>query len=404
MSNLVNLVLLYGGKSGEHEISLISAASVLSHLNSENYNIIPIAMDKMGRFHRHDYGDLLPYKDKLPVVTQHSKPMDALFINGGLAIEAEVVFPVVHGPLYEDGSLQGLLNLASVAYVGCDVLSSAIAMDKDMARRIACINGLKSARYKVLSLHGDAKERDHLCREVVKELGLPLFVKPCSLGSSVGIHKVKTREELILAVNDALRYDEEIYLAKGGQKIFSVRSLLIKGVHNWLNALAACAIADQLAISIDAMSSVLKHFGGLAHRCQWVRTLDGIEWINDSKGTNIGATLSAINGIGSSTPGKIVLLAGGQGKGANFAELIAPIASFVRAVVLIGEDADKIERALQGIVPLTRATSLDEAVMVSRSQANRGDVVLLSPACASLDMFRDFNHRGDVFTSLVLGL
>ena len=142
MSKSINLVLLYGGKSGEHEISLISAASVLTHLNSEKYNIIPIAMDKEGQFHLHQYSDLLAYKEKLPVVTEQSKPLDSLLVNGRLAVDATVVFPVVHGPLYEDGCLQGLLELADVAYVGSDVLASAVGMDKDMARRLACIMDL----------------------------------------------------------------------------------------------------------------------------------------------------------------------------------------------------------------------------------------------------------------------
>lgn len=210
MSNLINLVLLYGGKSGEHEISLISAASVLSYLSPKKYHIIPVAMDKNGQFHLHQYEDLLAFSDKLPVITEQSKPLESLFVNGRLSVDADVVFPVVHGPLYEDGCLQGLLELAGVAYVGCEVLSSAIGMDKDMARRLACINGLKSAQYKVLSWHTDAEERKQFCQDVAHELGLPLFVKPCSLGSSVGIHKAKNMAELISAVNDALRYDEEI--------------------------------------------------------------------------------------------------------------------------------------------------------------------------------------------------
>lgn len=210
MSKLVNLVLLYGGQSGEHEISLISAASVLAHLNTDKYHVIPIAMDKNGQLHRHEYIDLLAYKDKLPVVTAHSKPLASLLTNGRLSVDAQVVFPVVHGPLYEDGCLQGLLELANVAYVGCDVLPSAIAMDKDMARRVVCIDGLKSAAYKVLSWHANPVERQQFCETVADQLGWPLFVKPCSLGSSVGIHKAKNKEELAAAVDDALRYDEEI--------------------------------------------------------------------------------------------------------------------------------------------------------------------------------------------------
>jgi D-alanine-D-alanine ligase len=210
MPKPINLVLLYGGKSGEHEISLISAASVLQHLNTEKYHIIPIAMDKEGAFHLHEYADLLAYKDSLPVTTKHSKPLTSLVCNGRLAVNAEVIFPVVHGPLYEDGCIQGLIELANVAYVGSDVLPSAIGMDKDMARRVVCIDDLKSARYKVLNWHSSSAERQQFCQQVVQELGWPLFVKPCSLGSSVGIHKVSTHTELMTAVDDALRYDEEI--------------------------------------------------------------------------------------------------------------------------------------------------------------------------------------------------
>jgi D-alanine-D-alanine ligase len=206
----INLVLLYGGKSGEHEISLISAASVLTHLDANKYNIIPVGMDKEGRFYQNNYQELLAFKESLPVVTPSSHSLPSLLVDGRLAVDAEVVFPVVHGPLYEDGCLQGLLKLAGVAYVGCDVLSSAIGMDKDMARRLACSDEIRSARYRLLSWHSSAQEKQQFCQQVVAELGWPLFVKPCSLGSSVGIHKVKNNEELARAIEDALRYDETI--------------------------------------------------------------------------------------------------------------------------------------------------------------------------------------------------
>ena len=195
-----------------------------------------------------------------------------------------------------------------------------------------------------------------------------------------------------------------VYLAKGNERLLAVDSILIKGVHNWLNALAACALADAAGIPQNAITKVLQTFAGLPHRCQWVRSLDGVDWINDSKGTNLGATISAINGIGGSMQGKIVLIAGGQGKGADFAELSQPIADYVRAMVLIGEDADKMEAALNNVVPISRASSLENAVVLAKTQAKAGDVVLLSPACASLDMFRDFNHRGEAFASSVSGL
>ncbi|MFI4962951.1 MAG: D-alanine--D-alanine ligase family protein [Legionellales bacterium] len=210
MSKKINLVLLYGGKSGEHEVSLVSAASVLAHLNTDKYHIIPVAMDKKGQFHVHQYEDLLDYREQLPVTTERSTPMESVIVNGRLALDAEVVFPVVHGPLYEDGCLQGMLELAGVAYVGCDVMSSAISMDKDMTRRIVCRDGLKSAAYKAFSKRNPSTDRQQFCTLVAEEFGWPLFVKPCKLGSSVGIHKVKNRAELIAAVDDALRYDEEI--------------------------------------------------------------------------------------------------------------------------------------------------------------------------------------------------
>ncbi len=194
------------------------------------------------------------------------------------------------------------------------------------------------------------------------------------------------------------------YLAYGTEKLMPVDALRIKGRHNWANALAACALASAAGITFPHMIDVLQCFTGLNHRIQWVRTLDGVDWINDSKGTNIGATISAILGIGGSMQGKIVLIAGGQGKGADFSELRAPMAEYGRSMVLIGEDASKIAQALADSVHVLRAPSLEEAVNLARSEARLGDVVLLSPACASLDMFRDFNHRGEVFTSAVYAL
>lgn len=210
MSNRIHLVLLYGGKSGEHEISLISAASVLAHLDPERFHIIPIGMDKEGQLYLNDYSELLTYTQALPVMTTGSQALGSLLLNGRLAVHADVVFPVVHGPLYEDGCLQGLLELAGVAYVGCDVLSSAIGMDKDMARRVAGIHGVQSARYRALSWHATAADTTAFCQQTAMELGWPLFVKPCSMGSSVGIHKAHNMAELILAIQDARRYDKTI--------------------------------------------------------------------------------------------------------------------------------------------------------------------------------------------------
>jgi UDP-N-acetylmuramoylalanine--D-glutamate ligase len=152
------------------------------------------------------------------------------------------------------------------------------------------------------------------------------------------------------------------------------------------------------------MIDVLQRFPGLAHRSQWVRTLDNIDWVNDSKATNVGAAISAISGIGGSIHGKIVLIAGGQGKGANFSDLSQPIADYVRTVVLIGEDADIIEEVIPEKINIIRAGTLDDAVRKAYKHARSGDVVLMSPACASFDMFRDFNQRGDDFIAAVNSL
>ncbi|MFA5960217.1 MAG: UDP-N-acetylmuramoyl-L-alanine--D-glutamate ligase [Tatlockia sp.] len=197
------------------------------------------------------------------------------------------------------------------------------------------------------------------------------------------------------------RQNGEEWLFHGNQPLLATSELRIKGKHNWENALAACALARAAGLPLNAIIEVLKSFAGLAHRCQWVRRQEGVDWINDSKGTNVGATISAIAGIGSALQGKIVLIAGGVGKGADFSALREPVADFVRAVVLIGEDAHKIAQALGSSAKQVHAHSLKEAILLAKAQALPGDVVLLSPACASFDMFRDFNHRGESFAAEV---
>lgn len=215
MSQPLNLVLLYGGKSGEHEISLMSAASVLQQLDPNKYHVIPIGMDKEGCFYLNDYQELLSFKDSLPVKATRSKRLPSLVENGRLITEADLVFPVVHGPLYEDGALQGLLELSNVPYVGCDVLSSAIGMDKDIMRRLACNDKIISTRYRILYWHADTAQREQFCQEVVKEFGWPLFIKPNAMGSSVGIHKATTLSELTTAIEDAFHYDDTILVEEG---------------------------------------------------------------------------------------------------------------------------------------------------------------------------------------------
>lgn len=215
MSDLMKLVLLYGGNSGEHEVSLRSAASVLAHLDPSLYHIIPIGMDKAGCCFQSDYQTLLPFSEVLPVKTANSIPLPSLLKDGRFVLDADVIFPVVHGPMLEDGCLQGMLEHANIAYVGCDVLSSAIGMDKDIARRLVGTDVVSAARYRSLSSGASSEQKEQVCYEAIATLGWPLFVKPCSMGSSVGVHKTSTWDELLSAIADAGRYDDTILIEEG---------------------------------------------------------------------------------------------------------------------------------------------------------------------------------------------
>src|SRR5262249_26838706 len=185
-------------------------------------------------------------------------------------------------------------------------------------------------------------------------------------------------------------------LVRGDEKIIDVTALPIRGWHNAANALAACALASTLGVSLDALSTGLKTFKGLPHRLELVRTRRGVEWDDDSKGTNVRATIAARRGLAKPT----VLILGGGGKGQDFSPLAAPAAQFARAVLLIGRDAPIIEKAVAG----ERCASLEAAVVRAAELARSGEAVLLSPACASFDMFRDYKHRGEVFAAAVQGL
>ena len=193
----------------------------------------------------------------------------------------------------------------------------------------------------------------------------------------------------------------EKYLAFEFQNLMPVRELKVRGAHNQANALAALALGHAVGLPFDAMLSSLRTFTGLEHRCQWVRELDGVSYYNDSKATNVGAALAAIDGLGMEMDGKLVLIAGGDGKGADFSGLRDSVTRYCRAVVLIGRDADLIADALGDAVPQVRTASLDEAIAQCRALAQPGDAVLLSPACASFDMFKNYEERGQLFARAV---
>ncbi len=196
----------------------------------------------------------------------------------------------------------------------------------------------------------------------------------------------------------------EKYLAFQFDKLLPVRELKIRGAHNQANALAALALGHAVGLPMEPMLETLKTFTGLAHRCQWVRERNGVAYYDDSKATNVGAALAAIEGLGADIDGKLVLIAGGDGKGADFSSMREPVARFCRAVVLLGRDAEQIASVLGDALPLVRVRTLDEAVSRCAELAQEGDAVLLSPACASLDMFKNFEERGRLFAQAAEGL
>ena len=197
-----------------------------------------------------------------------------------------------------------------------------------------------------------------------------------------------------------VRRGSESFLARRGEPILPVTRMKISGVHNAANALAALALGEAAGLPLAASLSALESFPGLAHRSQWVADIGGVRYVDDSKGTNVGATLAAVSGMS----GPLVLIAGGEGKGQDFAPLAAAFRNKVRHAVLIGKDAPAIETVLAGVCPTERAATMQAAVAAAAAAARPGDTVLLSPACASLDMFRDYNHRGDEFAAAVRAL
>ncbi|MDP1708585.1 MAG: UDP-N-acetylmuramoyl-L-alanine--D-glutamate ligase [Gammaproteobacteria bacterium] len=205
----------------------------------------------------------------------------------------------------------------------------------------------------------------------------------------------------------------ERWLAAGDKNLLPASALRIKGDHNIANALAALALGSTIGLPLRAMLDALQEFAGLPHRSQWVAECDGIAWYNDSKGTNVGATLAALSGLGASqgglsvaggrTPGtgKIVLIAGGDGKNADFSILRDAVSRYARAVVLLGRDAPAITTALANTTALVQAHDMKDAVRKAQHLARTGDTVLLSPACASFDMYSGYEERGRVFTAAV---
>jgi UDP-N-acetylmuramoylalanine--D-glutamate ligase len=197
-----------------------------------------------------------------------------------------------------------------------------------------------------------------------------------------------------------LRAGTQTLLARRGEGLLDAARMKITGLHNAANALAALALGEAAGLPMPAMLAALESFPGLPHRSEWIADVAGVRFVDDSKGTNVGATIAAVSGM----PGPLVMIAGGLGKGQDFTPLAQAFRGKVRHVVLIGQDAGPLADALKDVCPTQIVASMPEAVFAAARAARAGDTVLLSPACASLDMFRDYGHRGDVFAAAVRDL
>lgn len=194
-------------------------------------------------------------------------------------------------------------------------------------------------------------------------------------------------------------------LLRGEAAIMAQSELPVAGLHNALNVLAACAMVAWDDTPNAELAAAVRSFRGLPHRCQKVATHRGVGFIDDSKATNVGAALAALAGLGDAEPERrLILIAGGDGKGADFTPLAAGVRRYVKSVVLLGRDAPRLQQALAGSAPIARVENMDQAVAAAFAGAVRGDTVLLSPACASLDMYSSYAARGEAFAAAVEAL
>ena len=254
-------------------------------------------------------------------------------------------------------------------------------------------------RYESLEDYKLAKQRIfNGCRHVVINRDDPASIPPDSIAvpamdfgfSKPGVNGLGVLEE-----------EGDQYLAYQFEKIVSVSELKIVGQHNIANALAAIALALTVNIELGAIREAIRGFSGLPHRCQWVATIQGVDFYNDSKGTNVGATVAAVEGLGQRISGHILLIAGGVSKGADFRALTPVVNRWVKEVILLGRDAMELAAVLDTDIQVYFAEDMQDAVSVALDHAEVGDAVLLSPACASFDMFDNYQHRGQVFVESV---
>lgn len=269
-----------------------------------------------------------------------------------------------------------------------------------LAAEVACLLNVSADhldRYAGMAAYRAAKQRIYKnARHLVVNRDDPL-TQPCasvagnvsSFGTEADVKNMALQEQ-----------DGDYWLCDGSQALMLASELKLPGKHNMANALAALAIGKAVGLTHQQMLPVLRSFKGLAHRCQWVATSAGVTYYNDSKGTNVGATVAAINGLAQDGK-KLIVILGGVAKEQSFSALVPALKAHARGCVLIGQDAALIAAVLEGELAYQYADSMPEAVKKAQALALAGDSVLLSPACASLDMFSDYQARGDAFCQAV---
>ncbi|MDO8465475.1 MAG: UDP-N-acetylmuramoyl-L-alanine--D-glutamate ligase [Gallionella sp.] len=269
-------------------------------------------------------------------------------------------------------------DAATVLNVSEDHLDRYAGIDEYAAAKARIFN---DCRMQVLN-------RDDLCSMSMARAGSEIITFGLSLPGNANDFGIECAES-------------EIWLMQGRQRLLTAGELQVAGLHNVANALAALALCHAIGLPMQALLEALRCFKGLPHRVERVAEIDGVVYYDDSKGTNVGATVAALEGLGR----KVVLIAGGEGKGQDFAPLKPAVMQHARAVVLIGRDAPLISAALEGCgIPQLRAENMNDAVLRAAQLARSGDAVLLSPACASFDMFRNYAHRAEIFVEAVHGL
>lgn len=314
----------------------------------------------------------------------------ALRAGRHVAVAGNIGTPVLE--LVDDASIElFVLELSSFQLETTDSLDAEAAallnISADHMDRYASLAAYAEAKRKVFNGHGVMvyNRDDAQVRELV-----------------AGFPGARQRRRISFGL-DAPRGDDfgliqhagESWLARGQQALVAQSALRIHGRHNILNVLAALALGTAIGLPLEAMLAAAQAFTGLPHRTQWVGTAGGVNWFNDSKATNIGATLAALRGFADRP---LILIAGGQGKGQDFGELRAALGDGLRAVILLGEDAPSIQAAIGDRVSTHVVDDMGAAVALAAELAQPGDSVLLSPACASFDMFSGFEERGDCFT------